>query len=65
MDGALAKMVEERMLIKTTNKVNTEIYYLGHFAIQALGREKVPHKDNRQDKYRESIDIRSENGHRF
>jgi hypothetical protein len=59
-------MVEKRLLIKTTNnKVKTEIYYLGHFAMQSLHREKVPHKDSRQDKYLESIAIRSENGHRF
>jgi hypothetical protein len=65
VDGALTKMVEKRLLVKTTNKVKTGIYYLGHFAMQALHRDKVPHKDNRQDKYLESIAICTENGHRF
>jgi hypothetical protein len=58
-------MVEKRLLVKTTNKVEREIYYLGHFAMQALHRDKVPHKDSRQAKYLDSIAIRTENGPRF
>jgi hypothetical protein len=57
-------MVEKRLLIKTTNKVKTEINYLGQFAMQSLHREKVPHVDTKQDKYQESITICSENGFR-
>jgi hypothetical protein len=64
VDGALTKMVEEKMLVKATNKVGTEIYYLGHFAIQSLQRDKVPNVDSRPDKYQESITIRSDNGFR-
>jgi hypothetical protein len=65
VDGALTKMVEKRLPVKTTNKVKTEINYLGHFVMQSLHRDKVPQVDNRQDKYLESITIRTENGHRF
>jgi hypothetical protein len=54
-------MVEKRLLVKTTNKVKTEIYYLGHFAMQALDRTKLPDKDARQDEYQESITIRQDN----
>jgi hypothetical protein len=64
VDGALTKMVEKLLLIEATNKVKTEIYYLGHFAMQSLHRKKVPHVDTRQGKYQESITIRSENGFR-
>jgi hypothetical protein len=54
-----------KMLVKATNKVGTEIYYLGHFAMQSLQRDKVPNVDSRPDKYQESITIRSDNGFRF
>jgi hypothetical protein len=64
VDGALTKMVEKRLLVKTTNKVKTEIYYLGHFAMQLLHRDKVPDVDVRQNQYLESITIRSDNGYR-
>jgi hypothetical protein len=57
-------MVEEKMLVKATNKVGTEIYYLGHFAMQSFQRDKVPNVDSRPDKYQESIIIRSDNGFR-
>jgi hypothetical protein len=57
-------MVEERMLVKATNKVGTEMYYLGYFAMEALRRRRVPDVDTKQDKYIESIAIRSENRHR-
>jgi hypothetical protein len=57
-------MVEEKMLIKTINKVKTEIYYLGHFAMEALHREKVPDVDARQNQFQEFITIRSDNGFR-
>jgi hypothetical protein len=52
------------MLVKETNKVGTQIYYLGYFAMQALDRTKLPDKDARQNQFLESINIRSDNGHR-
>jgi hypothetical protein len=64
VDGDLVKMVEEEMLVKATNKVGTQIYYLGHFAMQALDRTKLPDKDARQNQFQESINIPSDNGHR-
>jgi hypothetical protein len=64
VDGALIKMVEEEMLVKASNKVGTPIYYLGHLAMQLLGRTKLPDKDARQDQFLESIKILSDNGHR-
>jgi hypothetical protein len=64
VDGALIKMVEEEMLVKASNKVGTPIYYLGHFAMQALDRTKLPDKDARQNQFLESIKIRPDNGHR-
>jgi hypothetical protein len=64
VDGALTKMVEEKMLVKATNKVGTEVYYLGNFGRQSLQRNKVPNVDSRPGKYQESINIRSDNGHR-
>jgi hypothetical protein len=57
-------MVEEEMLVKATNKVGTQIYYLGHFAMQALDRTKLPDKDARQNQFLESINICLDNGHR-
>jgi uncharacterized protein YoxC len=36
IDGALTKMVEEKMLVKATNKVGTEVYFLGNFGRQSL-----------------------------
>jgi hypothetical protein len=56
-------MMVELLLVKSTNKVGTEIFYLGHFAMQSLHRDKVPHVDNRQAKYLESIAICSDNGY--
>jgi hypothetical protein len=64
VDGAFTKMVEEHMLVKATNKVGTEIYYLGNFGMKALGRHTLPDLDTRQVKYIESITIRLENGQR-
>jgi hypothetical protein len=64
VDGALIKMVEKEMLVKASNKVGTPIYYLGHFAMEALDRTKLPDKDARQNQFLESINIRSDNGHR-
>jgi hypothetical protein len=55
VDGALTKMVEEKMLVKATNKVGTEIYYLEHFAMQSL---------QRYNQFLESITICSDNGYR-
>jgi hypothetical protein len=57
-------MLEERMLVKATNKVKTEIYYLGNFGMEALHRVKLPNVDARQDKYQETITICSDNGYR-
>jgi hypothetical protein len=36
VDGALTKMLEEKMLVKATNKVGTEVYYMGNFGMQSL-----------------------------
>jgi hypothetical protein len=57
-------MLEESMLVKATNKVGTEIYYLGNFGMEALGRHTLPDLDTRQVKYIESITIHLENGKR-
>jgi hypothetical protein len=57
-------MLEEKMLIKTINKVKTEIYYLRHFAMQSLRRVKLPDMDVRQNQFLEFITIRSDNGFR-
>jgi hypothetical protein len=62
VDGALTKMVEETMLIKATNKVGTEVYFLGNFGRQSLQRDKLPNVDYRPNKYQASINIRSDNG---
>jgi hypothetical protein len=64
VDGALVKLVEKEMLVKATNKVGTPIYYLGKFAMEALDHTKLPDKDARQNQSLESINIRSDNGHR-
>jgi hypothetical protein len=45
VDGALIKMVEKDMLVKASNKVGAPIYYLGHFAMEALDCIKLPDKD--------------------
>jgi hypothetical protein len=50
VEGALTKMVETKILIIATNKVGTEVYYLGNFGRQSLQQE--------------SIVIRTDNGHR-
>jgi hypothetical protein len=57
-------MVEEKMLIIATNKVGTEVYFLGNFGRQTLQRDKLPNVDYRPDQYQDSINIRSDNGHR-
>jgi hypothetical protein len=57
-------MEEEKMLVKATNKVGTKVYYLGNFDRQSLQRDKLPNVDSRPNKYQESINIRSDNGHR-
>jgi hypothetical protein len=62
VDGALTKMVEEKMLIIATNKVGTEVYFLGNFGRQALQRGKLPNVDYRPDQYQQSIVIRADNG---
>jgi hypothetical protein len=64
VDGALTKMVEEKRLVKANNKVGTEVYYLGNFGMEVLHRVKLPNEDARQDKYHETITIRSDNGYR-
>jgi hypothetical protein len=56
-------MVEETMLIKSTNKVGTEVYFLGNFGRQSLQRDKLPNVDYRPNKYQASINICSDNGH--
>jgi hypothetical protein len=62
--GAVTKMVEEKMLIIATNKVGTEVYYLGNFGRQSLQRYKLPNVDYRPDQYQASIVIRADNGAR-
>jgi hypothetical protein len=52
------------MLVKATNKVGTEVYFLGNFGRQSLQRDKLQNVDSRPDKYQETINIRSDNGHR-
>jgi hypothetical protein len=64
IEGALSKMVETKMLIIATNKVGTEVYYLGHFGRQSLRRYNLSNVDNKPDQYQESIVIRTDNGHR-
>jgi hypothetical protein len=64
VEGALIKMVEVKMLIKATNKVGTEVYFLGNFGMQSLQRDNLPNVDYRPDQYQESINICSDNGHR-
>jgi hypothetical protein len=54
----------KKMLVKATNKVGTEVYYLGNFSMQSLQQDKVPNVDSRPDLYQESITIRSDNGFR-
>jgi hypothetical protein len=57
-------MVEEKMLVKATNKVGTEVYFLGNVGRQSLQHDKLPNVDSRPGKYQESINIRTDNGHR-
>jgi hypothetical protein len=64
VEGALTKMVQERMILQANNKVGTAIYYMGHFGMEVLGHRAIPDYDTRQDTYIESITICSENGHR-
>jgi hypothetical protein len=64
VEGALTKMVQERMIFQNHNKVGAEIYYLGNFGMAMLGRHSIPDLDIRQSKYIDPIVIRSENGHR-
>jgi hypothetical protein len=51
VDGALTKMVEEKMLVKATNKVGTEVYYLGNFGRQSIARYNLPNVDSRPEQY--------------
>jgi hypothetical protein len=62
VNGALTKMVEEKMLIIATNKVGKEVYFLGNFDRQTLQRDNLPNVDYRPDQYQDSIVIRSNNG---
>jgi hypothetical protein len=57
-------MVKEKMLIIATNKVGTEVYFLGNFGRQTLQRDNLPNVDYRPDQYQDSIVIRSDNRHR-
>jgi hypothetical protein len=56
-------MVEAKMIIIATNKVGTEVYYLGNFGRQSLQRFNLPNEDYKPDQYQHSIVIRSNNGH--
>jgi hypothetical protein len=62
VEGALSKMVEEKMLILATNKVGTEVYNLGYFGRQTINRWNLPNVDNRPDQHQASIVIRADNG---
>jgi hypothetical protein len=64
VEGALSKMVETNMLIIATNKVGTEVYYLGYFGRQSIARWHLPNVDSRPDQYQASINIRTDKGHR-
>jgi hypothetical protein len=57
IEGALSKMVETKMLIIATNKVGTEVYYLGNFSRQSIARYNLPNVDSRPEQYQVSIDI--------
>jgi hypothetical protein len=60
--GALLKMVQAEMIIKTKNRIDTEQFYLGHFGMEALKRSTIPDINNRPNNYLESITLRNENG---
>jgi hypothetical protein len=57
-------MVETKMLIIATNKVGTEVYYLGNFGRQSIACHNLPNVDSRPEQYQASINIRTDNGHR-
>jgi hypothetical protein len=52
------------MFIIATNKVGTEVYYLGNFGRQSIQRFDLPNVDYKPDQYQESIVIRTDNGYR-
>jgi hypothetical protein len=51
-------------MVITTNKVGTEVYYLGNFGRQSLQRFNLPNVDYKPDQYQASIIICADNGHR-
>jgi hypothetical protein len=57
--GALFKMVQGEMIIKTKNRIGTEQFYLGHFGMEALKRSTIPDMNNRPNNYLESITFRN------
>jgi hypothetical protein len=57
-------MVETKMLVNATNKVGTEVYYLGNFGRQSIARYNLPNVDSRPEQYQASINIQTDNGHR-
>jgi hypothetical protein len=63
--GALLKILEAGMIIKTKNRIGTEQFYLGHFGMEALQRSTIPDIDNRPNNFLESITLRTENGHQL
>jgi hypothetical protein len=63
--GALLKMIEAKMIIKTKNRIDTEQFYLGHFGMEALQRSTIPDIDNRPNNFLESITLRIDNGNQL
>jgi hypothetical protein len=63
--GALLKILEAKMIIKTKNRISTEQFYLGHFGMEALQRSTIPDIGNRPNNFLESITLRIENGHQL
>jgi hypothetical protein len=60
--GALLKMVQAEMIIKTKNRIGTEQFYLGYFGMEALQQSTIPDIDNRPNNFLESITLRIDNG---
>jgi hypothetical protein len=59
--GALLKMLEAGMIIKTKNKIDTEQFYLGNFGMEALQRSTISDINNRPNNFLEFITLRTEN----
>jgi hypothetical protein len=60
--GALLKMLEAKMIIKTKDKIGAEQFYLGHFGMEALQQSTIPDINNRPNNFLESTTLRTKNG---